>query len=279
MSMNSDYFQNAPAGQYANQESSRFALDSLQDLTNEIQGRPPFATASGGFWDIWKCYLVKSDGTVEVAVKSIRAFESDDSAKISRKARRVHRELKVWGRLKHDCILPLWGVADNFGPYPAMVCSWVDNGALTVYLERHEDSLLPQDKFSILSDIALGLQYPVKLSTECDIYSFGSIFLQVLTCKIPYHNVKKDNIVLRQVIRGKKPEPPKELVLAPAHWEFIQRSIKFSHDDLGIDHPQIFVSKNPLTTASHQQLGWSWLTLFKSSCASSSPDTTAPSAW
>jgi hypothetical protein len=72
MLMNSDYFQNAPAGQYANQESSRFALDSLQDLTNEIQGRPPFATASGGFWDIWKCYLVKSDGTVEVgAVSSI----------------------------------------------------------------------------------------------------------------------------------------------------------------------------------------------------------------
>jgi hypothetical protein len=62
----------------------------------------------------------------------------------------VRRELKVWARLEHDCILPLWGVADNFGPYPAMICPWVDGGALTVYLERHQDSLSPQDKFSLV---------------------------------------------------------------------------------------------------------------------------------
>jgi hypothetical protein len=63
----------------------------------------------------------------------------------------VRRELKVWGRLKHDCILPLWGVADDFGPYPAMICPWVDNGALTGHLERHQESLSPQDKFSLVS--------------------------------------------------------------------------------------------------------------------------------
>ncbi|KAJ8581451.1 kinase-like protein [Rhizopogon salebrosus TDB-379] len=63
----------------------------------------------------------------------------------------------------------------------------------------------------------------VSLSTECDIYSFGSIFLQVLTCKVPYYNVKRYDVVLRLVIRGKKPEPPKDSVLAPVHWEFIQR--------------------------------------------------------
>jgi len=61
------------------------------------------------------------------------------------------------------------------------------------------------------------------LSIECDIYSFGSITLQVLTCKVPYYNVKKDHVVLGQVIRGKKPEPPKESQIALVHWEFIQR--------------------------------------------------------
>jgi hypothetical protein len=87
----------------------------------------------------------------------------------------VRRELKVWGRLKHDCILPLWGVASNFGPYPAMVCPWLDNGTLTGFLERQEDILSSRDKFSIVSlffasiqmradkcqlnDVALGLQY------------------------------------------------------------------------------------------------------------------------
>ncbi|OJA17641.1 hypothetical protein AZE42_10856 [Rhizopogon vesiculosus] len=63
----------------------------------------------------------------------------------------------------------------------------------------------------------------VSLSTECDIYSFGSITLQVLTCKVPYYNVRKDNVVLGQVMKGKKPEPPKESPIAPPRWEFIQR--------------------------------------------------------
>ncbi|OJA12922.1 hypothetical protein AZE42_08618, partial [Rhizopogon vesiculosus] len=63
----------------------------------------------------------------------------------------------------------------------------------------------------------------VSLSTECDIYSFGSIALQVLTCKVPYYNVKKDNAVLWQVMRGKKPELPKESQIARLHWDLIER--------------------------------------------------------
>ncbi|OAX35015.1 hypothetical protein K503DRAFT_773918 [Rhizopogon vinicolor AM-OR11-026] len=63
----------------------------------------------------------------------------------------------------------------------------------------------------------------LSLSTKCDIYSFGSIALQVLTCKVPYYNVKKDNAVLWQVMRGKKPELPKESQIAPSHWDFIER--------------------------------------------------------
>ncbi|OAX32055.1 kinase-like protein [Rhizopogon vinicolor AM-OR11-026] len=209
-------------------------------------------------------------------------------------SRRVRRELNVWGRLKHDCILPLWGVANNFGPYPAMICPWVKNGALTGFLEREQDTLSSHDKFSLLNDIVVGLQYlhdksivhgdltgsnvlvhgngracladfglstivmefmgtsyftntirgnirwaakelfevpedddddqaAISLSIECDIYSFGSIALQVLTCKVPYYNVKKDIVVVGQVLSGKKPELPKGSHIAPSCWEFIQR--------------------------------------------------------
>jgi hypothetical protein len=45
-----------------NQKSSKI----LQNLTNELQGRSSFAMASGGFGDIWKCYLVNCDEIVEV---------------------------------------------------------------------------------------------------------------------------------------------------------------------------------------------------------------------
>ncbi|KAJ8584258.1 kinase-like protein [Rhizopogon salebrosus TDB-379] len=275
------------------QESTGSGSDSLQDLTHLLQGKSNYPITSGGFGDIWKCHLVRLNETVQVAVKTIRAFDSDNDVLMQKNSRRVRRELKVWGRLKHERILPLWGVADYFGPYPAMICPWVDNGALTGFLERQQDTLSFQDKFSLLNDIALGLQYlhsksivhgdltgsnvlvhgdgracladfglstmllefigpsyltssirgnirwaaaelfdipeddqdeaAVCLSIECDIYSFGSIALQVLTCKVPYYNVKKDNVVLGHVIRGKKPEPPKESPIVELHWEFIQR--------------------------------------------------------
>ncbi|OAX34481.1 kinase-like protein [Rhizopogon vinicolor AM-OR11-026] len=275
-------------------QKSMDASDSLQDLTNHLQGRSDYPIASGGFGDIWKCELVKPNETVEVAVKTIRAFDAGNDVLVRKHSKRVRRELKVWGRLKHDCILPLWGVANNFGPYPAMICPWVKNGTLTSFLDREQDMLSSQDKFSLLNDIALGLQYlhdktivhgdltgsnvlvhgngracladfglstivvefigtsyltntikgnirwaaaelfevpgddeqdeaVVSLSTECDIYSFGSITLQVLTCKVPYYNMKKDNVVLWQVMTGKKPEPPKESQIAPSHWDLIER--------------------------------------------------------
>jgi hypothetical protein len=270
-------------------EQTRALSHPPQDLTNELQGRSRFPVASGGFGDIWKCELVKPDESVQVAVKTIRAFESDDEVQTQKKSKRVRRELKVWGRLKHDSILPLWGVATDFGPYPAMICPWADNGTLTGYLERQESLLSSNDKFSLLNDIAIGLQYlhsksivhgdltgsnvliygngracladfglstiikefigtsyitssirgnarwvaaelfeisendELLLSTECDIYSFGSITLQVLTCKVPYYNVKDNFGVLGQIMRGIKPKPPNESQIMPRHWEFIQR--------------------------------------------------------
>ncbi|KAG1867297.1 hypothetical protein DFJ58DRAFT_130842 [Suillus subalutaceus] len=122
--------------------------DSLEDLTNELQRRSRYPIASGGFGDIWKCDLVKPSGTVQVAVKTIRSFESDNKELTRKTAKRVRRELKVWGRLKHHSILPLCGVAKDFGPHPAMICPWADNGALTGFLERQQAMLSSQDKFS-----------------------------------------------------------------------------------------------------------------------------------
>jgi hypothetical protein len=148
-------------------EQTRALSHPPQDLTNELQGRSRFPVASGGFGDIWKCELVKPDESVQVAVKTIRAFESDDEVQIQKKSKRVRRELKVWGRLKHDSILPLWGVATDFGPYPAMICPWADNGTLTGYLERQESLLSSNDKFSLLNDIAIGLQYRNPQQINC----------------------------------------------------------------------------------------------------------------
>lgn len=261
----------------------------LEDLTKQVQGKLPYPTAFGGFGDIWKCFLVKPSRPSEVvAVKTIRAFQADNEEEVRKKANRLRRELTVWGRLKHGNILPLWGVVNDFGSYyPAMVCPWADHGALTSFLECRQHVLSPLDKFSLLNDIALGLQYlhsesvvhgdltgsnvliygdgracladfglstilvefigtsyftnstrgnirwaaaelyeapdNASLTTECDIYSFGSILLQILTCKVPYYYLKNDLTVFGEIIRGKKPEPPRDLQIAPGHLSFMQR--------------------------------------------------------
>ncbi|KAJ8583407.1 kinase-like protein [Rhizopogon salebrosus TDB-379] len=297
-----------PAEEQVNQEPTGSVSDLPPDLTSKLQWRSPYPVTYGGFGDIWQCGLVQPSGIVRVAAKTIRFSEEDGDAVMSRKAEKLRRELKVWSRLRHERILPLLGVAYDFGPYPAMICPWVDGGALTDFLtsRQGQETLTCQDKFSLLNDIALGLQYlhsksivhgdltgsnvlvysdgracladfglsaiplefegssylpssfcgnvrwaaaelferpedsediedsedgedseeskaVVSLSTECDIYSFGSITLQVLTYKRPYYNLPSDMVVLRQVIQGIKPVPPTESRMTPMQWEFIQR--------------------------------------------------------
>ncbi|KAJ8584333.1 hypothetical protein M405DRAFT_468436 [Rhizopogon salebrosus TDB-379] len=70
MSKQLDSLEDAPTGERGKQDSLDSAPYSLQDLTKELQGRSPFAIASGGFGDIWKCHLVKSNGIIEVGSAS-----------------------------------------------------------------------------------------------------------------------------------------------------------------------------------------------------------------
>jgi serine/threonine protein kinase len=49
---------------------------------------------------------------------------------------RIRREVNVWIRLSHDNILPLEGVTEGFGPLPALVTPWMENGSLNDYLRR-----------------------------------------------------------------------------------------------------------------------------------------------
>ena len=42
----------------------------------------------------------------------------------------------MWKNLSHNNVLSLFGTTSGFGPFPAMVCPWLENGTLTSYLER-----------------------------------------------------------------------------------------------------------------------------------------------
>ncbi|KAF8835361.1 kinase-like protein [Paxillus ammoniavirescens] len=64
---------------------------------------------------------------------------------------------------------------------------------------------------------------PLQLSMPSDIYSFGSIMLQVLSGDIPYHTITRDDQVLYAIARNIKPDRPETSMVTDEHWEFIQR--------------------------------------------------------
>ncbi|KAG1768632.1 kinase-like domain-containing protein, partial [Suillus occidentalis] len=52
---------------------------------------------------------------------------------------RIHREIKIWMKLKHQNIVPFIGVTTGFGPPEtiSLVSPWVPNGTLTNFLETY----------------------------------------------------------------------------------------------------------------------------------------------
>ncbi|KAL4072669.1 kinase-like domain-containing protein [Scleroderma yunnanense] len=60
------------------------------------------------------------------------------------------------------------------------------------------------------------------IGPACDVYSFGSIILQVLSGKVPYFYLDSDTQVLGMVVRGMNPERPKKPSIDDEEWDIIQ---------------------------------------------------------
>ncbi|KIK99378.1 hypothetical protein PAXRUDRAFT_822796 [Paxillus rubicundulus Ve08.2h10] len=132
-------------------------LSPVPDITDQIVERPTLPTTGGGFSDIWKCRVKRGHKVEDAAVKCLRSYHCDGNESRKRN-KRLRRELKVWEKLDHENIMPLWGVASGFGVMLAMVCPWAENGTLTGYLEQHRDLSLV-NRFGLLYNVAAGLQY------------------------------------------------------------------------------------------------------------------------
>ncbi|KAG6334650.1 hypothetical protein ID866_4446 [Astraeus odoratus] len=60
------------------------------------------------------------------------------------------------------------------------------------------------------------------IGPACDVYSFGSIILQVLSGKVPYFYLNSDTQVLGMVVRGINPIRPKKPIIDDEQWDIIQ---------------------------------------------------------
>ncbi|KAF7975591.1 hypothetical protein HWV62_9153 [Athelia sp. TMB] len=61
------------------------------------------------------------------------------------------------------------------------------------------------------------------LTSACDIYSFGSVMLHLISGKIPYFNIKQDAYILLELHFGRLPQRPQNTMLSDLHWIFITK--------------------------------------------------------
>ncbi|KIK97054.1 hypothetical protein PAXRUDRAFT_137135 [Paxillus rubicundulus Ve08.2h10] len=64
---------------------------------------------------------------------------------------------------------------------------------------------------------------PLQLTMQSDIYSLGSIILQVLSGDIPYYEIQRDDQVLYAIAQGMKPSQPDISSVTDEQWEYIQQ--------------------------------------------------------
>ncbi|KAH7888949.1 kinase-like domain-containing protein [Phlebopus sp. FC_14] len=134
---------------------------STRNLTAQIQKRDRDPAAHGSFSEIWSCMWDNEIRSVKVAVKAIRSHVMNEVGFDTQKEM-VEQELRIWAKLDHPNILPLYGIVDGYGPLPAMVSPWAENGTMTDYIEKCNLNL--KARLSLLLDIAAGLQYLHSLS-------------------------------------------------------------------------------------------------------------------
>ncbi|KAJ7715264.1 TKL/TKL-ccin protein kinase [Mycena metata] len=60
------------------------------------------------------------------------------------------------------------------------------------------------------------------ITTRSDIYSFGSVTLEILSGRIPYHYLRQDAQVVIELHKGNKPRRPAVSFVTDAQWSFIQ---------------------------------------------------------
>ncbi|KAG1728734.1 kinase-like domain-containing protein [Suillus paluster] len=145
------------SGLWQNQAGYSAEQRARSILTGQIEGKGPYPTAYGGYFDVWKCSWMRDSGAIEVAVKSVRVHGNDLNRE--GKSKRLGTAIEGWLRLDHDNILPVFGMALGFGPLPALVCPWMKNGTLTRYLEQSDHQITASTRKARLLEVISGVRY------------------------------------------------------------------------------------------------------------------------
>lgn len=147
---------------YLPPELVQFKIEPTPIPATSIIRDGKFPDCRGGLGDIWKCSIATQSGARRlVAVKSIRVLSVTDAKILKAIGKRVRREAYVWIQLEHDHILPLEGVtvAEEFGPLPALVSPWMEEGSLDDYLKREFSGMPDLRKQQLIWQVTAGITY------------------------------------------------------------------------------------------------------------------------
>jgi hypothetical protein len=144
--------------------SSHFS--SFRDLTGLFAKKFEHTDRGGSFADVYEGIWVNIPDGLEspgpVAIKIMRHMNFIDESKrvkavkvISSKQcsfrltlkyniQRLRREATVWQLVKHENVLPLLGIANNFGLFPALISPWMEKGTRLSSLPK----IVVSDSFS-----------------------------------------------------------------------------------------------------------------------------------
>lgn len=135
-------------------DNQAISKPDMDDLTKFITRTSNYPVASGAFGSVykWDYKCKKQSESLQVAVKRFHRIEDRED----REARR--REIGVWKRLRHKCIVPLLGytrLGDDPSEPVSLVSLWMSNGTL----RSHLSGKIREDKYLLLYNVADGLHY------------------------------------------------------------------------------------------------------------------------
>ncbi|KAG2127097.1 kinase-like domain-containing protein [Suillus clintonianus] len=227
-----------------------------------------YPASSGGLGDVWKCSMGIDPATsTEVAVKTIRIADIRNEQAIQKATRRLRREVNVWIKLRHKHVLTLHGTVSGFGQLPALVSTWMDNGALHGYLER--TSLTMEQKLKLLKQVVDGLRYlhgqgiihGDMTSTNVLIDRDGNAFLADFGLSVAlaegdrsYYNSYSSGAVrwLAPELMG-SPEPENTADIRDSEDDFQKPNIQSDMFSLGCIMLQVFSGRLPFWWIKHVQ--------------------------
>ncbi|OAX35490.1 hypothetical protein K503DRAFT_366754 [Rhizopogon vinicolor AM-OR11-026] len=125
---------NPPASSQHSSTPKHSSPNDLTEFITKLVGYD-FPINDGGFGDVYKCTYKHKRGEqpveIVVAVKVLRTrAQSDNEAS--------RREIGIWKRMRHECIVPLLGTTTGFSAdhRVSFVSSWMPNGTLNTYLKK-----------------------------------------------------------------------------------------------------------------------------------------------